>query len=62
MLNIDKLSHLKEDNNNLYQKLLNIVAAHSDDSPEVLKVIEEVSKQFNNMAEVIEYLLDNKNK
>lgn len=58
MLNRDRLNNLREENHEVYQKLLIEVAPHSDDSQELLDAVEAVSKQMSALAEVIEHLLE----
>jgi len=58
MLNVDKLNHLRADNSKLYHTLLTQISIHSDDSPDLLKAMEQISIQMNNMVEVIEYLME----
>ena len=61
MLNINKLKCIKEDNHNLYHNLLIQLSIHSDSSNELLDAVENISKQMNNMVEVINYLLEKNN-
>lgn len=61
MLNINKLKRIKEDNHNLYHNLLIQLSIHSDSSNKLLDAVENISKQMNNMVEVINYLLEKNN-
>ena len=61
MLNINKLKRIEEDNHNLYHNLLIQLSIHSDSSNELLDTVENISKQMNNMVEVINYLLEKNN-
>ena len=61
MLNIDKLKNLKEDNHKLYHNLLVQMSIHSDHNQNLLDAAEKISKQINNMVEVIDYLLQKEN-
>ena len=61
MLNINKLKRIKEDNHNLYHNLLIQLNIHSDSSNELLDAVENISRQMNNMVEVINYLLEKNN-
>ena len=62
MLSIDKLKNLKEDNHKLYHDLLVQISIHSDHNQNLLDTAEKISKQMNNMVEVIDYLLQKENK
>ena len=62
MLNINKLKNLKEDNHKVYYNLLVQISIHSDNNQNLLNSVEKISKQMNNMVEVIDYLLQKENK
>lgn len=57
MLSVDKLKNLKEDNHKLYHDLLVQISIHSDHNQNLLDTAEKISKQMNNMVEIIDYLL-----
>jgi hypothetical protein len=61
MLNINKLKNLKENNHKIYHDLLVQISIHSDNNPNLLDSAEKISKQMNNMVEVINYLLQKEN-
>ncbi len=61
MLNINKLKNLKEDNHKIYHDLLVQISIHSDNNQNLLNSVEKISKQMNNMVEVINYLLQKEN-
>ena len=61
MLNINKLKNLKEDNHKVYYNLLVQISIHSDNNQNLLNSVEKISKQMNNMVEVINYLLQKEN-
>lgn len=61
MLNIEKVKNLKEDNHKLYHDLLVQMNIHSDHNQNLLDSAEKISKQMNNMVEVINYLLQKEN-
>lgn len=62
MLNINKLTNIREDNHKFYKELLAQLSRHSDSNPDLLKAAEKMALQMNNMAEVIEYLLQKEDK
>lgn len=62
MLNMNKLTNIREDNHKFYKELLTQLSRHSDSNSDLLKAAEKMALQMNNMTEVIEYLLQKEDK
>lgn len=62
MLNMNKLTNIREDNHKFYKELLAQLSRHSDSNSDLLKAAEKMALQMNNMTEVIEYLLQKEDK